>query len=571
MGRISKTQPARVLVAFVLALCLAACSRCGGESGQGTDTAEAPEFTIPDTPAALSSATAALLPADVAFFAAVRDPRAVTEGYAGIRTHLETVLQGDIGIVETDLRNTLGIDLERATSLEASGISAGAGFAVAIVQGRLLGVVSLSDPDLFHTRLVEVAQARPFDLSEPIERREVHGEPIFVFGSASGPELAVTYRDGFAILLPNAGDGIDEILQHALAPDDEPLSGIQEFVSSVEAAGDSHVHAFVNPAVEVDRRDAEFTAWLAEVLPEVVAERLRSAGAITITLTLGENTIDLQLIQEPGAEVVATFSEVTAAERDPGFAALATDDVYAFLRLTLAPDQLLASIRGMLNTERRASLDDSIAELDALLAPESVSNLLPALGSQATVFFTRARLLTLSRAMNNGSPGEFFSGLGVVIAFELRDPPKARTALRRLVELMEDRATSFEDDGHLVVEFTDARADIGNIVVTDEFALLVPARQRSEITELLDASARELSWLDVAAARGLITEPVGNGIFFDLERIADGPIGQVAFARLPVQVRRLLGRAGRFTATVAASETSIVTDVHLRFAAPPAE
>ena len=576
MGRNSKTQRVRVLLAAVLALSLTACSRCGGDTEQGVDTPPAPEFTIPDTPQELSSRAAALVPESVAFFAAVRNPRSVIEGYAGVRPHLEAVLQGDLGIVETDLRNTLGIDLERATSLETSGVSPDAGFALAVVQGRLVGLVALTDADLFHSRLVEVAQARPFDLSEPLERREIHGEPVFVFSSASGPELAVTYRGGFAILLPDADEGVDEILTLALDPTDAPLSESATFVASVESAGDAHVHAFVNPATGADHRESELTGWLERNLPEgtapsVVAERLRNAGGVTITATLGENTIDLRLIQTPRAQAIEGFADVTQAEGDPGFTALATEDVYAFVRLTLAPDRLLASIRGILNEERKASLDASVAELDALLAPETLEDLLPAMGSQAMLLFTRARLLTLSRAMNNGSPGEFFSGLGVVIAFELRDPAKARTALSRLTDLMEARATSFEDDGHLVVEFTDAQADIGNIVLTDQFALLVPARQRSEITELLAANARELSWLDVADARGLISSPVANGLFFDLQRISDGPIGQVAFARLPVQVRRLLGRTARLTASVENSETAIVTELHLRFASPATE
>lgn len=578
MGRYSKTMPLRLILTFAILALATGCSQCGTESIEvGAGPAIEEGTTLPNSPAELSAAAAALLPTNTSVFVAVRDPRSVIEGYAGIRPHLEAVLRGDLGMIETDLRNTLGIDLARATRLEESGISAGAGFAVTLVGDRLVGLVALSDPALFHSKLTEVLQSRPFECDAEVEEREIVGHTVHVFGKSDrGPEIAVAYIGAFAVLLPRAGQGIDDTMAVMLSERSESLADLDAFTASTEAAEFAHVHAYFNPETLLDERGEQITQELTDRLPEgtdpaAVADRLRNSGTLTAAISLGQDTLDLQLIQVPRGEAIEGFHRVTAADGDPGFVAMATEDVYAFARFTIAPEHLFGVVRGMLNETRQSGLDASLAELGEPLGVDIVSQLLPALGSQACILFTRARLLTLSRAMNNGSPGEFFSGLGVVIAFELEDPPFVRSTLETLVATLDGRATSFEDDGRLVIEFTDAEADIGNLVITDKFALLVPARQRSDMMELLDADARELGWLDVADARGLVTEATANGLHLDLRRIEDGPIGQVAFARLPNEVKRLLARTSRLTLSVAGEEHAIVSDVRLRFAAPEGE
>lgn len=578
MSRYLTTAPLRLILTIVLLAITASCDRCGGGTN-GTETGPTPIEGVvpPNSPEEMSAAAAALLPANTPVFVAVRDPRAVTEGYAGIRPHLEAVLRGDLGMVETDLRNTLGIDLARATRLEESGVSAGAGFALTLVGDRLVGLVALSDPAVFHAKLSEVLQARPFECDAEVEEREIAGHTVHVFGKTDrGPEIAVAYVGAFAILLPRAGQGIDDTISVLLEEREESLADLDSFVASTEAAAFAHVHAYFNAESLLDERGEEITDELAGLLPEgtdpaAVADRLRHSGTLTAAITLGQDLLDVQLTQVPRGEAIEGFQRVTAADADPGFVAMATDDVYAFVRFTVAPQHLFSVVRGMLNESRQASLDSSVAELGEPLGVDIVTELLPALGSQACILFTRARLLTLSRAMNNGSPGEFFSGLGVVIAFELEDPALVRTTLENLVPTMDGRATSFEDDGRLVIEFTDAQADIGNLVLTENFALLVPARQRSDIMELLDANARELGWLDVADARGLVTEATANGLHLDMRRITDGPIGQVALARLPNQVKRLLGRTTRVTVSIDGGEDAIVSDLRIRFAAPDDE
>lgn len=567
--RQSRKSLVAIALTAVFALTTAACSNCGSHTDGVDTTSEVEVPSIPDSPQALSNACAALLPEGVTVFAAIRDPRAVAAGYAGVREHFEAVLQGDLGMVETDLRNTLGIDLARASSLEDSGVSAEAGFAVAVVDGRLVGLVALSNQTLFHARLTAIVSTQPFDFDAPIDQREMGGHTTFVFGTERRPELAVTYRDGIAILIPDAEEGVDEFVSRLLG-DGPRLGDSPDFASSVAAAGDAHVHVFLNPDVLISERPDQVSSWLADRAPDltdpsVISSRLQSAGPTTVSLTLEEGAIGVRIVQKPRSEAVESFDRVTAADGDPGFASIAIEDVYAFARLTIAPDRLLATVRDTLTEEGQAALDASIAEIDAVLENETVAEILPALGSQASVFLTRARLLTLSRAMNNGSPGEFFSGLGVVIAFELDDPARARSALERLAELMTDRAATFEVDSNLVVEFTDAQSDIGNIVVTDRFALLVPARQRAEVIDLLDANARELSWLDSAQARDMLTESVANGLFLDVERISEGPIGQVAFARLPVHARRFVARVARLTFSIQSEDSAIVAELHLRF------
>lgn len=573
-------HPRRIIASLALGLTIAlvgaACGRCGGPDGPGATGGSAAGH--PHEPAEVSLALAARFAPDTAALVVLRDPAAVADAYSDFRPHVEAVLGGDLGMIETDLRNTLGIDLARPETLDASGIDPNAGAAIGAVGEQVVGVVLLSDRGRFEERITTTLQSRPFNLRAELERRRVGDANLLVYRRASDgpPDFAVALTRNVAYLIPNPGsDALDGLVGGLVGDRAESLAATPAYQASVAAADGYHVHAFVSASAVAAQQRTALSAAVAEVAAEgansgAIIDDVAALGDLTLALRLTASSIDLHVVQAPSPEILAEFRETTGGEGDPGFAPLVVPDVYAFARLTIASDQLYAALRDLLGDTRRAELDSKVERLRARVGMDPVAELLPAFGSDVMLLFTRARLLTLSRAMNTGSVGEFFSGLGVVVAWEVRDRATVRRALEALVPSLDGRANLFEADGRVVVEFTDAQADIGNIVLSDRFLLLVPERQRQEVLAQLTGGTADLSWCDVEAARDLVRAGSGNGLFVDVRRVVEGPIGQVAFARLPNEVRRTLGRIDRVHTTTAAVGETIVTDIGLRFAAPAA-
>lgn len=564
----------RVVGAFAVMLTVALTSACNGCGDEPIESAsDAPAEARPDSPREVSLALAERVDGTTPFFVAVRDPRGLMAAYADIRPHLEAVLGGDLGMVETDLRNTLGLDLARPETLEAAGIAADGGVGISWVGEHIFYAVVISDARRFEEKIVALLQARPFSLTAEVERRRVGGAQTLTFRRTDGgdPDIVVAVHPPFAFFLPNATDpAIDEVITSLTTDRPSPLAERPEFIASVDRAEHYQVQVYASAPVLADARPEDVTAALEGITPPDVdpAETLagfRNLGELTLGLRLSEAGLESRLTQTPSPEVAADLAAITQGDGDPGLATLAVPDVYAFVRLTLAPERMLEAVERILGEERAAELRTNMETQSERVGVSLRDALVPALGQNTMVLLTRARLLTLSRAMSNSSPGEFFSGLGVVVAFEVEDAATVRSALQGIAPAMGERANVFEDGDTLVVEFTDADADIGNLVLTDRFLLLVPARQRSEVIDQLGGVGADLSWIDVAAARNLVTAASANGMFIDVARVVDGPIGQVAFARLPAEARRLLGRIGRLYATAGVEDGVVTTDVAIRF------
>ncbi len=564
-------------VATALLILSTGCAPCGGPEEPPAPALQ--QVERPDSPAEVSLGIAARFPDSTSVFVGVRDPRAISAAYAGLRPHLLAVAGSEVGMIETDMRNTLGIDLLRPETLTEAGLAADGGFGISLIGERPVGVIVLSDARVFEERIIALLRGRPFNLDGEMERRREGNAQVIEFKRAadSTSALAVIIDAPYAFIVPRAEEaGLDSIITALVNPPANSLSASPRFQASVEAAEHYQVQLYMSPRAVAVATPQEAIANGRILAPDHVSDEailafMQGIGELTFGLRLGGTAIETRLVQTPDAAVITDFNAVTAATGEPGFAPLAVPDVYGFVRLTLAPQRLLDIVRSLVGDEQRASIDTMLTRESERLGVSVEEALFPALGNTALLLLTRARLLTLSRAMSSGSPGEFFSGLGVVIAYEVEDAAQVRTALQNLAQTMEERANLFEEGGATVVEFTDAQADIGNVVLTDDFLLLVPARQRSEVVEQLAGHSSDLSWIDVAGARALITEPSANGLFIDVQRVVDGPIGQVAFARLPAEVRRLLGRMSRLHSTTAARGDTLVTDVVFGFAEEPAE
>lgn len=552
---------------------LAGCSQCGDPEAASDIAPETAGVVAPAAPDAVTLGLASHFADTTPMFITVRDPRAVSSAYRTLKPHLDAIVGSELGMVETDMRNTLGIDLLRPDTFAEAGVAPDGGFSFTVVADRVVGGVVLSDARRFEERIVPLLQASPFNYNGPVERRRVNGAQVLGFRTTNADHnnVEVVLKPPYAFFVSRAGSpGTEQIIEQVTAPGDASLANDIGFHASMESAVGYQAHVYISPEMLRQNRPEDILEIARGLAPEgatdeAVIEAIGNIGVGTIGMRLEADGIDVRWIQQPDTAVVARFNEITAGSEEPRFAPLAVPDVYAYLRLTLEPSQMLDLIRIALPESADEALSAQIATGTERLGFDVESEIVPALGNTAMVLFTRARLLTLSRAMNSGTPGEFFSGLGVVIAFEIRDRERVATALTNLAGQMEDRARVNEISGATVLEFRDAAIDIGNVVVSDHYLLVVPSRQRDEVLEQLGSETSDISWVGVASARELITSPRGNGMFIDVHRVVDGPIGQVAFARLPDEVRRLLARLSRVHATTSADETSITTDLTFSF------
>jgi hypothetical protein len=177
-------------------------------------------------------------------------------------------------------------------------------------------------------------------------------------------------------------------------------------------------------------------------------------------------------------------------------------------------------------------------------------------------------MLTLRRAVQAplDEPGALFTGLGLVIGMRIHDRSLIEQLVTQLVATSDGRATSFSESGNTVVQFNDEQTDVGSIVLTDDFLLLVPSRDREAfLTAMNDAQAGRT--FDEPRAQAMLSEPVANGIYIDLARVLGGPLGAFLTEGVNEQTRTTLASLRDLYLSIQTTPTGLEADFSVRFAA----
>jgi len=167
------------------------------------------------------------------------------------------------------------------------------------------------------------------------------------------------------------------------------------------------------------------------------------------------------------------------------------------------------------------------------------------------------------------APGLVATGFGIIVALQVTDRETVDRLFETIVPLLEGRAERFEDDGNTIIAFTDEDADIGNLVLTDDFLFLVPQRNRDDLLEQIASGSGSLEGVDDAAAHELVNAAATNGAFIDLRAILDGPIGAVAAPTLPDELRDALANFDEVHVRAMPGEDGIRNDLTLVFSPLP--
>ena len=528
-----KTTPSRALLIATLCLLTAALPACRKKRQAEEEQQQA---------AAMADPFAALqdqLPADVSAALLIRDWQTALHSYGPLRDRLQRYL-GDLRTVEADLRNTLGIDPRRPERLAEIGVSPEAGGAVAIVAGHPIIILGMGNEARFRDHLVQVLQGQPFNLRAPVTQRDHNGATVLEFAAAEGqpPRYVAAFRDGWAHLARGDEDTRWEPVVEALTTTAQPTLRAHEPSQRALAQLED------KPLLVVGQ-GTELLGMLVPAFRPMINAFASDVGTLVFGFTLHTDRLRGELVGVPLPGRQDAIARVLTREPDttaPDFRALLHNDAYAFARIQINATQIVALLRQTVDAfdDNDGAVASTRASLDELVGMSLENELIPAMGHDAFVMATRARMITLMGISRSGnvSPGALGEGFGLAGAVAIRDRD---TVLRALVAL------AAASPGTIVHEpappldlfrLRGANERLGTFVLHEQFLILVPERQRDELLAgLTTGEAPAIPDINAAAAVELIGATDDSGIFLDLKRIANGSIGQLLGGQLPDGMR----------------------------------
>lgn len=517
---------------------------------------------------------AAHLPDDVPALLVLRDWDAVLEEYRALRPRLDAII-GNVGMVENDLRNTLGVDVNRSASLDEIGISSAGGVALTTIGDDPVVLLRLGDAETFVAHVTEVASGQPFNLRAEVETTEIGETTLHVFRRRAGdrPRLAVAIRGDLAILPPDARRAEAVLGVMGNAPT-SPLSTSEDFVASLPEFDDWQIFGWIDARVISNRLEAHEA--IASRLGAHVLNEIDRMGTTALGFRLAADKIRATALTRPHPELNERVQTLMDLEgENPHFERLLSEDTYLFVRSTVELDALLALLHEEGGSNASAQLRELLSAGSEQLGMSVEDDLLPAIGPNMLIMATRARMLTLRRVLNAVSsermpaPGLVATGFGIIIALQVTDRATVDQLFEVVVPLLDGRAETYQDDGNTIVAFTDEDADIGNLVLTDDFLFLVPQRNRDDLLEQIAAGSGSLESVDDENAHELVNAAAINGAFLDLRAVLEGPIGAVAAPTLPDEVRDALSNFDEIHVRAMPGEVGIRNDLTLVFSPLP--
>lgn len=554
-----------LLPVLLLALLLPGCSRCSGDD----PTPDSPRAgasgatAIPASPAAVTTGLATFAPADVEIFVALRD----WERLMGIAPGLRARLPGEAGTiaqVETDLRNTFGVRLDDPDSLRDLGLAPNGGAAFLVIGETPVFIAYLADTGRFDERIPEILREQPFAMRGEPRQRTVDGASVTGWTMPDEERARVTtgrYQNiGFLIPLDTSDTVADATIRAIRQAEGDSLAERADFQAALPRTDGMAFFGWIGPGLVGE------DAGLSEIAGEI-GENTR----VPFALHTRVDGLDLRILYPASSsrvERLRAIAEASAPRAELG--RIPGPDAWGVVRLTLQPSALLAEAR---SEERAASeLDQTLSEISTLFQLDVQSQLIPALGANMIVAFTRVRAMTLIRAINNDNipPGDLLDALGAIVAIELTDREPLLEALQRIAAAAGEDINQFEDRGMPVFTVRDPRASLLSLVLHEHFLLLVPERQRGALLDRIagDADSTPTLIRDDSATR-MLTAPSANGAYLNLGSLLTGPLGNALNAQLPIDLSQVALFADQVYGRMRIEDEGLRIDASLRYAPVP--
>lgn len=559
------TKMQRLLPILIFMLVAASgCSRCGdsGEPGAGAERAPAGVgvAAVPATPAAVTHGLAELIPADAAAFVVMRDWERLFGILPGIRERLPGEASA-IAQAETDLRNTYGIRLDDPESLRTLGVAPNGGVAVAVLEQTPVAVFYLSDPDAFSRRTHEILTEQPFAYRGAVRERVVADVLLRAFPAVDdGPAQITTGRwrnHGFLFPAGVADDAVDAATR-----------------SMREAAGESMAERDDLRQV-IGRTDGmAFVGLLsADLIPDedgigTTVSALAGGERLGFGLHPRSNGVDVRLLPPlRGRELTQLREIVDAPAPHASFGRVPGPEAWGVIRLTARPQLLMRAARG---DEASAQVFDStLRSAGQLFQLDIEQELVPALGHNVILGFSRVRAMTLIRALSADDVpgGDVLDALGTVMAVELTDRDVILSALERVAAAAGEEINRFEDRGYPVFTVRDPRANLLSVTVHDRMLIIASERQRGATLDRLagEADPTPLLIRDDDMVQ-MLTAPGAVGGYLNLGHLLTGPLGTALDAQVPFRLSRVAVFADQAFGRLRLEDAGIRIDLGLRYA-----
>lgn len=531
----SHSGPATRHLLLLLLLFLAGCRGCGGgPAAPGEPASEAPR--VPQADARVAGLLAHL-PADTRAVLVVADLQDLSTFYESQRERAGRLTR-NLGVLESDLRNTLGFDLRHPRTVAELGVAWPTTLAVTVnAEGRWTLWVTVAQPARLEEHLTRVLQGQPFNLRGPVEARSVPGGRAVGYRRAPGAPIAsvAVFGADWAAWMPE--ESSMEVATALVQRDQRwPSEGWQEGMTRLPRTP-LYLHGTAPGVLQLVQRLGGASA------SRIGAGDTGALHAISVALEAREDAWVVEAAIHVSPRAARQFQEMRPqAEPVPSSVGpLLTDQTWGFFRLGLQPRLAWTLLLEALPEARRTAAEDT---LDRFGSASGLSGdaLWAALGEHVFGMATQTRILTLRRALADprANPGGLFTSLGVVLAVHLRDPDRVRTALRAWAEASEEADSVWQSGEDTVLEFSTQTSDIGAVVVSGPWLLLVPSRDRESLLESFRAQTPN-AWLNHPQA-GPLLQPTGPpGAFLDLQAILAGPLGSFLTESMSRDMRRALG------------------------------
>lgn len=481
------------------------------------------------------------VPADATHALFIVDFTTALAAYPGLRARVSTYMK-DFSTIEADLRNTLGVDPAHPSNLSELGVEPTGGAFCTKLQDQPLCGVTLSDPSAFEEHMITVLQGQPFNLRAPIVETELpSGGRLLRFASEeNGPvKAAVVLTDalGYVVLQPRADD-IEGLAANLETPNATPLRTRPAFQKLLEHTEPSAIMGWLGPDAITDLGGELFDTDLERMIPQ----KNLSEGALLgikiyadaiqgwFSVAIDENNNKLHTL-------LARSEDHQAAD----FSKFVDDDAYAFVRLHVDPDEIRKTLRATLDDENievtQQHLEEKLGDIDIEDA------LLNALGTDLIVMATRARLLTLAGLARGGEVNAraLGDGLGLILAYQLRDADTLRTLLNEVSNSHKDILSHVKNDDEEYWEVQKGPSKGTLLILTEDAVIATTSRQKSDVLKRIAADdIPPLKEVDADEARTLRGETDSLGLFVDLKRVANNSIGRIASNNLSDSMRNAI-------------------------------
>lgn len=530
------------------------CKRPDSDSSQATSPSEAssgtsargassPGQAAPTDP---TSATLALLH----YVPSEADTVIVLRNYEELFAFLPSIRQrlpshaGMIAQIEADLKASLGVQALDANSAVEFGLHPDGALLTYVDGDQAVLMAQVRDHSVF---------ARSF---EDATRR---------FGGSIERELDETQTRGhvYGWNLPEEEERIAMLASGNI---------VRFTTASIEDSYDDIIATFENPPGDRYTDQSELRSllrslenyslvFLGEVkdLHESFDHSLPDVGLVGIGVKLSEDRINIRA----RLEEQEWPSWAKASHSAPGFARLTNNETYAFVRANI-------DLRSFARHLNRLSGDDNVSSFDeALIRAFGVpftDGLLTTAGPGVFISFNKLRALSLMRALEARNPNApaYLDALGAVVAFQLVNRDALVEYMRQIVERSEGLVRESEDGSALVYEIILPEPTLMEIVITDNFLLLLPGRQRSEVLSRLRApGGSSLESVSDEQSRQLVTGTDGNGFWLAASTVIQSPLISAGLARFNVDQDLSNNLLNQIHGRVHGADGKVVIDVSL--------